>query len=57
VQGEAQLERSARAGGDAHDVLGVRRRDDGSFQADAGPAGAVPQLFLEGQDDAQCGPF
>jgi hypothetical protein len=54
VQGEAQFKWIARAGGDAHDVLGLRRRDDGSVQADARQAGVVPQLFLEEPECAQC---
>jgi len=56
VQGEAQLERRAGAGGDAHYVLGMRRRDDGSIQADAGQASVVPQLFFEEPDGAWRGP-
>jgi len=35
------------AHGDAHGVFGVRHCDDGSVQADAGAAGALPAMLQE----------
>ena len=55
MQGEACARRSQGASGDTDHLLGVRRGNHGSIQADTGAAGAVPVVFSEaGRSCSRC---
>ena len=54
MQGEANAWSATSAPGDAYDLLGMRRGDDGSLQADPGQAGTVPVVLPETASEAAC---